>query len=545
MKRLCAALVLVCLIVIPLLAAPRTGWEIVRADYGWGNNLMDVTDRVRSLVQGDQLKFMVDGNALGADRPRGRDRVLRLWLKDGQGRDRRIAYHDGQLVHLPIYIAYQGNLHINRAVYGIGNRSFDVTSRLNSRIEGEQLNVQVNNQNMGGDPAPYQTKTLTVEYTLNGETGNATIREGEVLLLPYSNNSDVTPNKNTSDVTPSDNNRDGTLQVTVAFYGSGYLTADVTSRVNSQVHGGQINLLVNDDSMGGDPAPGQAKALTVQYAINGETNQIVVNEGDTLRLPLTNTSQNNGDGNGEQLSQRVRCEAPQAEGNGRHYCAANTRGGIRLIRTIDNSECTEGSTWGYDNGGIWVDKGCRAEFELGNVQHQGMSTSATIPNGTEISVRTNETIDSRTATVGQTFSAVLATDVLDSVGAVRIPKGSEAQLVIRSASGDSTSSASDLVLDVNSLTVSGTKYVVSTGDLGQQGVGKNRHTAVMVGGGAVLGSLIGAIAGGGKGAAIGAAVGAGAGLGAEVLTKGKQVRVPAETLLRFKLDQDLRLRLER
>jgi hypothetical protein len=63
----------------------------------------------------------------------------------------------------------------------------------------------------------------------------------------------------------------------------------------------------------------------------------------------------------------------------------------------------------------------------------------------------------------------------------------------------------------------------------------------MVGGGAVLGTLIGAIAGGGKGAAIGAAAGAGAGAGTQILTRGKSVKVPAETTLRFKLDQPLRL----
>jgi outer membrane lipoprotein SlyB len=76
---------------------------------------------------------------------------------------------------------------------------------------------------------------------------------------------------------------------------------------------------------------------------------------------------------------------------------------------------------------------------------------------------------------------------------------------------------------------------------GGQGVGANQKTAIMVGGGAALGTLIGAMVGGGKGAAIGAAIGAGAGVGTEVLTKGKQVRVPAETLLSFRLDQDLRL----
>jgi len=98
------------------------------------------------------------------------------------------------------------------------------------------------------------------------------------------------------------------------------------------------------------------------------------------------------------------------------------------------------------------------------------------------------------------------------------------------------------------VTVSGTRYLISTGDLqqqGGQGVGANKRTAIMVGGGAALGTLIGAIVGGGKGAAIGAAIGAAGGVGTEVLTKGKEVRVPAETLLNFKLDQDLRLQAMR
>ncbi|HKS97724.1 MAG TPA: hypothetical protein VJV74_16540, partial [Terriglobia bacterium] len=57
-------------------------------------------------------------------------------------------------------------------------------------------------------------------------------------------------------------------------------------------------------------------------------------------------------------------------------------------------------------------------------------------------------------------------------------------------------------------------------------------------------ALIGAIAGHGKGAAIGAAAGAGAGATAQVLTRGKEVHVPAETLLRFRLDTDLNLNPE-
>jgi hypothetical protein len=303
--------------------------------------------------------------------------------------------------------------------------------------------------------------------------------------------------------------------------------------------------------MGGDPAPNQTKNLTVEYTLNGRSSQVVINEGDTLRLPYGTTSDTYGGTN--QLSQRIRCESFQSGGYGRKYCPANTRGGVRLSRTLGNSECVEGSSWGYDSSGVWVDNGCQAEFETqgqgyGNGRPNRSIAGSTIPSGTELSVRTNELIDSKTASVGQTFSAVIASDVLDSSGAVTIPKGSDAQLVIRSTSGGGMTSASDLVLDVDSVTVSGTRYLISTGDLQQQGgegVGANKKTAIMVGGGAALGTLIGAIVGGGKGAAIGAAVGAAGGLGTEVLTRGKQVRVPAETLLSFKLDQDLRVRAMR
>ena len=146
--------------------------------------------------------------------------------------------------------------------------------------------------------------------------------------------------------------------------------------------------------------------------------------------------------------------------------------------------------------------------------------------------------------MGQQFLAVMEKDVRDSSGALAIPKGSDAQLVIHSAAGGSITKSSDLVLDVDSVTVAGTRYLVSTGDLatkGKQGIGANKRTVEMVGGGAAIGALIGAIVGKGKGAAIGAGVGAAGGAGAQVLTKGKEVRVPAETVMNFKLDQDLRL----
>jgi hypothetical protein len=157
-----------------------------------------------------------------------------------------------------------------------------------------------------------------------------------------------------------------------------------------------------------------------------------------------------------------------------------------------------------------------------------------VPAGTEIPVRIEETIDSAKAVEGQTYAAELAEDILDAEGSVVIPRGSNAQVVIRSASkGGRFRGTSDLVLDLQSVSVEGQEYGLSTADLeqrGRDGVGGNRRTAEFGGGGAAFGAIIGAIAGGGKGAAIGAGSGAGAGVLTQILTKGG-----------FKLDRPLRV----
>ncbi|HZT30779.1 MAG TPA: hypothetical protein VFA33_12895 [Bryobacteraceae bacterium] len=165
--------------------------------------------------------------------------------------------------------------------------------------------------------------------------------------------------------------------------------------------------------------------------------------------------------------------------------------------------------------------------------------------GTQLSVRTEETIDSAKAAQGQTYAAEITQDVLDPSGAVVIPKGANAQIVIRSASGGGRiRGASDLVLDLQSVSIGGQQYQLSTTDVaerGKSGVGANKRTAAYTGGGAALGAIIGAIAGHGKGAAIGAASGAGAGALTQILTKGGSIKVPAESILTFKLDKPLHI----
>lgn len=59
---------------------------------------------------------------------------------------------------------------------------------------------------------------------------------------------------------------------------------------------------------------------------------------------------------------RITC---QSRGRGRNYCSADTRGGVALVRQLGGAPCRQGSSWGFDGRGIWVQDGCSAEFKVG------------------------------------------------------------------------------------------------------------------------------------------------------------------------------------
>jgi len=213
------------------------------------------------------------------------------------------------------------------------------------------------------------------------------------------------------------------------------------------------------------------------------------------------------------------------------------------ISSLDFRDSESGTRTESSRSGVFSDN--REATDRGVAYREARTGSGyMLPVGAEIAVRTNEDIDSRTATEGRTFDAEIYRDVVGQNGEVIVPRGSDAKLVLREFDSGGTTGSRELVLDLQSVSIRGTRYTVSTAEVersNERGIGRNRRTAEMVGGGAALGTLLGAIAGGGRGAVIGAIAGAAAGGAAQVLTKGKDVRVPAETVLTFRLDQPLRL----
>lgn len=165
-----------------------------------------------------------------------------------------------------------------------------------------------------------------------------------------------------------------------------------------------------------------------------------------------------------------------------------------------------------------------------------------IPAGTTISVVLDQTVSSKTASDGEPFSATLSSPI--AVGdAVVIPKGTAASGIVREAkSAGRFKGGAVLALTLTSLTVKEHKYEIETSTPAMTTKGRGKRSAEMIGGGGAGGAIIGALAGGGKGAAIGAAIGAAAGTGGAGFTGKRDITLPAETGLSFKLLQPLEIR---
>jgi len=158
-----------------------------------------------------------------------------------------------------------------------------------------------------------------------------------------------------------------------------------------------------------------------------------------------------------------------------------------------------------------------------------------IDEGTQLTVRLIDPIDSEKNQTGDTFRATLNAP-LTSDGEEAVPAGVEltGHLVDVKSAGK-FKGQSVVAMQLDSLKYGGQTYSLQTDQYKKSGSSRGKNTAEKVGGGAIIGGIIGAIAGGGKGAAIGSAAGAGVGGGVQAASKSEQIKLPSETVVNFTL----------
>jgi hypothetical protein len=166
--------------------------------------------------------------------------------------------------------------------------------------------------------------------------------------------------------------------------------------------------------------------------------------------------------------------------------------------------------------------------------------NATIPAGTTLAIRIDQRISVKTSRVGDTFTGEIVDPVLASDNNVLIPKGALVGGVVDAAHRRGHFKGRSLLeLRLTSLTMNGTQYPLTTRDLARSKKGKGKRSTAMIAGGSGLGMLVGGVASGGTGLLVGGLVGGGAGTAAAGLTGNRDIDIPAETIVHFRLADDL------
>lgn len=172
--------------------------------------------------------------------------------------------------------------------------------------------------------------------------------------------------------------------------------------------------------------------------------------------------------------------------------------------------------------------------------------AVSIPAGTTLTIRMDQRISVKTSRRGDTFTGEIVEPVLAGDGSALIPKGAPVGGVVDvSHRRGHFKGRSLLELRLTSLTLNGTGYSLATQDVARTKKGKGRRTAAMIGGGSGLGMLVGGLATGGVGLVVGGLVGGGAGAVGAGLTGNRDIDIPAESIVCFRLADDLVIQPEK
>jgi hypothetical protein len=306
-------------------------FQILQARYGTHDRNEDVTQRLKELARQDR-RFRMGNSTFGIDPAPNQVKTLRIFARGRDGQTRTFEYAENSWVDGSQFTGWgggnwgqggwdggwgdnnsqhhsggwdggrddEGDYQILQARYGIYNRNVDVTQRL-KELARRDRRFRLGNSSFGVDPAPNQVKTLrifargrdgrhrTFEYTegsvVDGAqfTGWGSGNWGQggwtggwgSASHSGSNNQGYRPGSGRGD-----------LNISYATYGADGRQRDITYRVRGRVVNDRINVRVDNDLAGVDPAPNREKWLWVTYTVgDGPEQRVRVNENQRLSLP--------------------------------------------------------------------------------------------------------------------------------------------------------------------------------------------------------------------------------------------------------------------
>jgi len=172
------------------------------------------------------------------------------------------------------------------------------------------------------------------------------------------------------------------------------------------------------------------------------------------------------------------------------------------------------------------------------------SDPVTLPERTAIHVTLDQALASNQSRPGDHFEATVSEPVIMD-GKTVIPQGAHAEgLVVDARQSGRLMGRARLQLTLQTVAVNGQNYDVRTISHPRIGRDHKKRNWEWIGGGAGGGALIGALAGGGTGALIGGPVGAGAGATVALVTGKKDIKLRAETPLKFELAEPMTINLK-